>query len=54
MSSRKGGEADPEYPVEVSVDRSGSRPRIVVTDAACETAWLSVPARDCCSLREWR
>jgi len=53
MGSGKGDGPGPEPAVEVSGDRSGAQPRIVVTDSDCESAWLSVSTHDCCSLAEW-
>ena len=54
MSTEQRDATGPEPAVEVSVDRSGARPRIVVTDSDCESAWLSVSTHGCCSLAEWR
>jgi len=53
MDRGDGGARD-EPTVEVSVDRSGTEPRVVVTDNRSEDAWLSVPRADLCSVREWR
>lgn len=40
--------------VEVTVDRTGETPRVVLSDSEREPAWLSVDEFTACELSHWR
>lgn len=54
MGSEPRDDVESAGAVDVSVDRSGPHPRVVISDPDAEQAWISVTEYALCSLSSWQ